>query len=539
MKTKEQFMIEALTNKLNYLSDRYYKDHVSEVSDQEFDSLMAELKEREEKNPEFILPNSPTKRVGNDQTKGFKKVAHSYPMLSLQDIYTAEELEKFINGTGDDEFSVECKLDGLSLSLIYENGKLVRAVTRGDGSQGDDVTAQAMCMPSIPQELFLDGYCGMMSCEIRGEVVMPFAAFEKYNSECVNEKDKFANPRNAASGTLKSYDPNKCRERGLEFIAYYLFHEAFGGYQNYRRGESGFLCLLGLYGFKTPADYNAAITVKKTEDIVNAVNEIRNQEYPFPIDGVVIKCNSQKKWEELGYTDKFYKWGVAFKFKQESLKSKLVSVDWQVAASGKVTPVANYEPLQMFGTTCRRATLNNWNWMQENGLGGLRIGDYLLLTKGGEIIPKVTGYEPASNNADPSRMVLPPSVCPVCGGPITEKGAHLWCMNPECGAKKDAKPATKVPKPVVAKPTSDKLKGKTFLVSGNFGTPQIRKEIEKAIVENGGKLANGVTLSVDYYVLPDDLEEWKRKAGSKWVKIQSYMHQDRIINKNTFESMLK
>lgn len=536
MKTKEQFMIEALTNKLNYLSDRYYKDHVSEVSDQEFDSLMAELKEREEKNPEFILPNSPTKRVGNDQTKGFQKVKHNYPMLSLQDIYTGEELGRFVGSSRINEFSVECKLDGLSLSLIYEKGKLVRAATRGNGIEGDDVTRQAMEIASIPKQLWLGNGMFMDDIEVRGEVVMPFDAFNRWNKEHPDEK--FANPRNAASGTLKSYEAEKCRERGLFFVAYYLFYRKFNAVQNAGDGRAGSLGVLKDLGFHTPADWNAAI-VSTSSTLLDNIRKIKSQEYPFPIDGVVIKANSQLHWNRLGYTDKFYKWGVAFKFKQEALRSKLVSVDWQVAASGKVTPVANYEPLQMFGTTCRRATLNNWNWMQDNGLAGIRIGDYLLLTKGGEIIPKVTGYEPAPNNADPTRMVLPPSVCPVCGGPITEKGAHLWCMNPECGAKKDAKPTTKVPKPVVAIPTGTKLNGKTFLVSGNFGTPQIRKDIERMILENGGKLANGVTLSVDYYVLPDDLEEWKRKAGSKWVKIQSYMHQDRIINRVKFFELIK
>lgn len=539
---KDKLMILTLTKKLNYLNKKYYQEHVSEVSDAEYDKLMAQLKDLEAKHPEWVQPNTPTKKVGSDSVDGFKKVAHSYPMLSLQDIYTEEELTKFINSTGETEFSVECKLDGLSLSLIYENGQLVRAVTRGDGSQGDDVTAQAKCIETIPKTLKFKGKERKVNVEVRGEVVMPFDAFEKYNAACTNEKDKFANPRNAASGTLKSYDPHKCEERGLQFVAYYLDREGFIGVQNYGNGDSGIMSILDSWGFITPATYDGCDTVKSSGDMIAVINRIKSHQYPFPIDGVVVKCNERKSWERLGYTDKFYKWGIAFKFKQESLRSTLQSVDWQVAESGKVTPVANYTPIQMFGTTCRRATLNNWEWMQKN-LFGLCIGDTLLLTKGGEIIPKITGYEPSYISEDDisTMAVEPPTHCPVCGERLTKQGAHLFCLNEDCAAKHPDKPKAKAPvakaAPVAA--TSDKLKGKVFLVSGNFGTPERRKELERMIVENGGTLSKGVTLSVNYYLLPDDVEEWKHKAGSKWMKILNYMHQDRIINQYQFEQLIK
>lgn len=542
-KDVEKIKIFYLTKNLNHYSKEYYQNHNSLVSDSEFDEMMRELERLESLHPEWKLPDSPTSRVGSDSVKGFRKAAHAYPMLSLQDIYTPEELGKFVSSSRCKEFSVECKLDGLSLSLIYEKGKLVRAVTRGNGSEGDDVTRQALEIESIPKELWLGNGKFSADIEVRGEVVMPFAAFERWNSEHPDEK--FANPRNAASGTLKSYEAEKCRERGLFFVAYYLFYRKFNAVQNAANGEGGSLGTLSDIGFRTPADWKAAL-VSTPSCIMENIRKIKSLEFPFPIDGVVVKANSQFDWERLGYTDKFYKWGVAFKFKAADIKSRLKRIVWQLAPSGRVTPVAEYEPVEMFGTVCRRATLNNPDWMEKN-LKGISIGDYLLLTKGGEIIPKVTGYEvnPEKglhfthfvDDAVDTTVIYqvngPVMVPSVIGGRQTyREGAYLMAELKATDA------APKVAEKREVRVSSDALKGKTFLVSGNFGSPKARRDIEDAVKANGGKLAGGVTLSVDYYVLPDDLEEWKKKAASKWEKIQSYMHQDRVITKDEFYKML-
>lgn len=540
----------ANCRKYTEASNAYYIDSHPIMDDGDFDKLAIDIKAMLALHPELARFGNPTATVQSDHVDGFQKAQHSYPMLSLEDIYTEDELTKFVNSTGEKDFSVECKLDGLSLSLIYnEDGYLIRAVTRGNGTEGDDVTAQAKCIPTIPHKI---DWAPKETVEIRGEVVMPWTAFNAYNDACTNDKDKFANPRNAASGTLKSHDPNKCRERGLMFVAYYIMSDFFSN-----TSQDTILNALHEYmRFLTPRDFSGQIATTNVDMLMEYIQSIKSVNYPFPIDGVVIKCNNRSKWIDLGYTDRFYRWGIAFKFKQESLKSKLVSVDWQVAESGKVTPVANYEPIQMFGTTCRRATLNNWNWMQENGLAGLCIGDNLLLTKGGEIIPKITGYEPVSIARSAKHfggnMVTPPVCCPVCGAYLHEKGAHLFCMNPDCKAKHPDKPKTKKPEATAPTPPTPvtttsrpmgegrggALAGKTILVSGNFGTPQIRKDIERTVIEQGGTLAKGVSLSVDYYVLPDDLEEWKHKAGSKWVKIRLQNHQSRIITKDQFYSLI-
>lgn len=569
-----------LLHKFNDASHAYYVESKPIMTDAEFDDLVDRIKQMQQACPQLIAQyGNPFVAPQSDHVDGFTKVAHNYPMLSLQDIYTEEELQKFVKSTGENSiypngsanFSVECKLDGLSLSLIYEHGELIRAVTRGNGSEGDDVTAQAKCIPSVPQYLTCqNGDILEYDAEIRGEVVMPWAAFNAYNDACTNEKDKFANPRNAASGTLKSYDPNKCRERGLLFVAYYL---EWGDrtYAEQNGDGTGALKVLDDWGFYTPKDYNGAVTAGyDISDIMQAIHHVKAQDYPFPIDGVVVKCNHMGKWNDLGYTDKFYKWGIAFKYNQESLRSRLIQVNWQLAESGRVTPVAIYEPIEMFGTTCQRATLNNPDWIEKN-LPGIRIGDTLLLTKGGEIIPKVTGFVPHEltpqektrelvmprswkehidgygvNDStliiQTSGVVVPPDV--IGGRETYRQGAYLMARLNEDEQPKPKKPAC----PVAAKPAtvpdasasvSTKLQGKTILVSGNFGTPKIRKDIEAAVIANGGKLAKGVTLSVNYYVLPDNIEEWKHKAGGKWQKIQEFCHQNRIITKDEFYRLIE
>lgn len=560
-----------LLHKFNDASHAYYVDSKPIMTDAEFDALVDRIKQMQKACPQLITQyGNPFATPQSDHVDGFRKVAHSYPMLSLQDIYTEEELRKFMDNMNPSlepmEYCVECKLDGLSLSVIYEYGNLVRAVTRGNGTQGDDVTAQASRVAGVLS--YVPYFKEMPKVEVRGEVVMPWAAFHKYNDACTNEKDKFANPRNAASGTLKSYDPNKCYERGLEFVAYYI---DYCGNAQRNTFQYNRLAQLGSYGFNTPRQYKGArsIDTNSASELLAVVHELHSQAYPFPIDGIVIKEGYFDDWNDLGYTDKFYKWGIAFKFKQESLRSRLIQVNWQLAESGRVTPVAIYEPIVMFGTTCHRATLNNPDWIEKN-LPGIRIGDTLLLTKGGEIIPKVTGFVPheLTQQEKMKELVMPRSwhehidgngvndstlisqksgvvtTPDIIGGRETyRQGAYLMARlnaneqhKPKPACPVAAKPA---PVPCASPHGSTKLSGKTILVSGNFGTPKIRKDIEAAVIANGGKLAKGVTLSVNYYVLPDNIEEWKHKAGGKWQKIQGYCHQNRIITKDEFYRLIE
>lgn len=536
MKPTYNISIAMLRAYLTECSEAYYQEAVSIIDDAEYDRLNNVLRELEKANGADTPSMDQT--IITDHVDGFKKVRHATMMHSQRDIYTEEELNKWMDDVPNNYngYVVMKKLDGLSCSLIYEDGKLVRAATRGDGWEGDDVTAQVMNLPSVPK--VLKGKMKGKSIEVRGEIVMSYREFNRVNDELKAQgKEPLANPRNAASGALKSLDITVARDRGLQFIAWgVVLPEEF----NKRTFAENILLLNGDFEIvegEQIGSYGVSSAIKRVQE--------GRLHLDIPIDGAVVRLNNLSICKQLGMTGKYPKYSVAFKFPQDSKFSKLVSVDWQVAKSGKVTPVANYEPVQMNGTTCKRATMNSLKWLESN-LEGLHIGDSLELIKGGEIIPKILGYKAGEERGIEVRR---PHNCPVCGSRLIRKGAHLWCENDECPAKAAATvPVGNATTPVgnatgtVTAPTaSDNMKsilnGATVCVTGNFGTPEERKKIEAAISQNGGKVASSITLKTTMIVVPDDVEEWKRKVPGKWQKIQELAKQMLMVKHSDFWQM--
>lgn len=536
--------MEKLVEELNRYADSYYTDSISLVTDEEYDQKIRTLRQMEQESG-YILPDSPTQRIHSDHIDGWKKAQHRTPMLSLRDIYTREELEDWwrtLPDCPDDIYkvSVEPKYDGLSLSLVYSHGTLVRAVTRGEGGiAGDDVTVNAKMITSIPSTL-TEWWAQDEHFEVRGEVVMLWESFKSINHrrELANEMP-LANPRNAAAGLLRCYDPKRVEEGGLMFYAYYIEDDDDDTQLDH-------LTQLRTLGFSCPPD-DMAYSCDTPDEVLTAIDHIESirEELPYPIDGAVVKANDRTAHAAMGVAGKYPKWGVAYKYQSEKEWTTLRRVVWQVAKSGRVTPVAEFDTVQLHGTKVQRATMNNPQYIMEN-FPAIAIGDELLIGKGGEIIPKIMSWRHNESVCNLSALVLPPAVCPECGEPLERDGAYLYCRNSECKSR-DKKPSrrsaeSEAIKQSVAVP-SEKLKGKVlqgkkFLVSGNFGTPQARKDIERTVLEQGGVLAKGVTMDVNYYILPDNLEEWKHKAGSKWTKIQGYCHTDRIINAQQFYGMI-
>lgn len=433
---------------------KYYVLNQPEISDRDFDFLMRELQDLEERHPEMYDSNSPTQRVGNDHNQEFRQVAHRYPMLSLSNTYSGEEVADWYNsvskGLGGEDFEVCCeiKYDGLSISLVYEDGRLVRAVTRGDGVHGDDVTDNVKTIRSIPLVLFnsriKDGKMMMenggeaelfppspvsvssknnlASFEIRGEILMPWKVFEKLNAEReAAEEPLFANPRNAASGTLKSQKSELVASRKLDAYLYYMLGENLpcgGHYEN--------LAVARQWGFKVSEAMRKVSTLQEIYDFINYW-DIERKNLPVASDGIVLKVNSLRQQRALGYTAKSPRWAIAYKFKAERACTKLNSVSFQVGRTGAITPVANMEPVQLAGTTVRRATLNNEDFIRSLDL---HIGDYVYVEKGGEIIPKIVGVD-VSRRASAAVPVAFVSRCPECGAQLVRydgEAAH-YCPN--------------------------------------------------------------------------------------------------------------
>ena len=432
----ERLRIEQLRRELHEHNHRYYVLNQPTIGDQEFDFLMRELQDLEARHPELYDPNSPTQRVGSDLQEGFRQVTHQRPMLSLANTYSAEEVREWFDsvsrGLGGEPFEVCCemKYDGLSISLIYEGGRLVQAVTRGDGVHGDDVTANVRTIRSIPLVLTLNtieapaGAVGgaPSSFEIRGEILMPWASFERLNREReAKEEPLFANPRNAASGTLKSLDPKVVAQRGLDAYLYYLLGDelpAEGHYENLEAARQ--------WGFKISEGMRKVHSVDEILDFINYWDTERKN-LPVATDGIVLKVNSLRQQRSLGFTAKSPRWAIAYKFKAERQQTRLLEVTYQVGRTGAVTPVANMEPVQLAGTTVRRATLNNEDFIRSFDL---HIGDMVYVEKGGEIIPKIVGV-----NLD-ERPIIAQRVefikrCPECGSPLTRyEGEAAWyCPN--------------------------------------------------------------------------------------------------------------
>ena len=415
--------LRELLHKYNNL---YYVQNAPVISDIEFDQLMHELIDLEEKHPELYDPNSPTQRVGSDLSKGFEQAEHRYPMLSLDNTYNEQEVRDFfqrVSGLLNEPFEICCELkyDGLSISLIYEDGKLVQAVTRGDGVKGDIVTDNVRTIKSVP--LVLQKGDWPKNFEIRGEVLMPWTSFEKLNAERERQEEPlFANPRNAASGTLKLQNPQEVSRRQLDSYLYYLLGEQLpcdGHYENMMEAAK--------WGFKVSDHMKKCTTIDEVLDYINYWDTERKN-LPVATDGIVLKVNSLKQQRNLGFKAKSPRWAIAYKFQAERQLTRLNSVSYQVGRTGAVTPVANLDPVQLSGTIVKRATLHNADIIK--GLD-LHVGDMVYVEKGGEIIPKITAVDLDSRSllmGDPVKFA---DVCPECGTKLIryEGEAAYYCPN--------------------------------------------------------------------------------------------------------------
>lgn len=424
--TKEEARnrIAELSDTIEYHNRRYYILNQPSISDYEFDMLMEELISLEKLFPEYALPSSPTKRVGGDLTKEFPTVRHRYPMLSLSNSYNRGEIVDFIKRiekTIDEpvEFVCELKFDGVSISLTYEDGILTRGVTRGDGAQGDDVTTNVKTIRSIPLKLKGD-YPNFL--EMRGEIIMPHDSFRNTNRE--REElglPLFANPRNAAAGTIKLFDSREAANRRLDNYCYYMMSDNIPYETHY---ES--LMAAREWGFNISNHIALCKNIDEIEDFINYWDTERKN-LPFDIDGIVIKVNSFAQREILGLTAKSPRWAIAYKFKAEQVKTRLLSVDFQVGRHGTITPVANLQPVQLAGTTVKRATLNNADFIKQLDL---HYNDIVKVEKGGEIIPKIVGIDVESRNDEQSEVQFIER-CPECGAKLIQnEGEAAWyCPN--------------------------------------------------------------------------------------------------------------
>jgi DNA ligase (NAD+) len=418
--------IKTLRKELEQHNYMYYVLSAPTISDREFDRLLQELQELEDAHPEYYDSLSPTRRVGSDISKEFVQAEHAYPMLSLGNTYSEAEVREFYNRTMRQlnepfEIVAELKYDGASISLVYENGRLVRAITRGDGTRGDDVTANVKTIRSIPLNLIGDNYPATF--EIRGEILLPWAEFDRLNKEREEQEEPlFANPRNAASGTLKQQNPSIVASRKLDAYLYYLLGENLPADTHYEN-----LRIARTWGFKIPDVIRICHT---PDDVFNYLSywDTERKSLPVATDGVVLKVNSLLQQKNLGFTAKSPRWAIAYKFQAEKAVTRLNSVTFQVGRTGAVTPVANLEPVLLSGTTVKRASLHNADIIA--GLD-LHIGDQVFVEKGGEIIPKIVGVD-----ADARSMLTGDKVgfiasCPECGARLMrpEGEAAHYCPN--------------------------------------------------------------------------------------------------------------
>lgn len=443
-KAQANIRIKELRDILNDASRRYYVENMPTMSDYEFDMLLKELEALEAEYPEMVTPDSPTQKVGSDLAeakpskrkgteprKEFEQYPHRYPMLSLGNTYDISEVQAFADraakGIPAEEtekvpfsFSCELKFDGTAICLTYQKGKLTRALTRGDGTIGDDVTENVKHISNIPQTL--QGTDWPEEFEIRGEIYMPWAAFDRLNLE--REKDEeqpFANPRNAASGSLKLVDSSMVANRGLECTLYHMLGEDLP----YSTHDEA-LSKAAEWGLPVSDLRKVCKSIEEIEEFINLWDTERKT-LPFATDGIVIKVNQMQYQEELGYTAKFPRWAVAYKFKAEKALTRLNSIDYQVGRTGAVTPVANLEPVLLSGTIVKRASLHNADQME---ILDIHVGDYVYVEKGGEIIPKITGVELSQRPAD-AELPHFPTTCPDCGATLVrdEQEAKAFCPN--------------------------------------------------------------------------------------------------------------
>ena len=504
-KTQANIRINELRGIIHDANRKYYVENSPTLSDYEFDMLLKELEALEKEHPELITPDSPTQRVGSDlkasgtkEGKEFEQYPHKHPMLSLGNTYDITEVQAFADraekGIGNSfTFSCELKFDGTAICLTYRNGRLFRALTRGDGTVGDDVTRNVRHIANIPQELKAsDGTRPWPEeFEIRGEIYMPWAAFDRLNEE--REKDEeqpFANPRNAASGSLKLIDSSQVANRGLECTLYHMLGENLP-FQTHDQA----LQAAAQWGLPVSDKRKICRSIEEIEEFINHWDTERKN-LPFATDGIVIKVNELPYQEELGYTAKFPRWAVAYKFKAEQALTKLLSIDYQVGRTGAVTPVANLEPVQLSGTVVKRASLHNADQMQ---ILDIHIGDYVYVEKGGEIIPKITGVELSQRSEE---VTLPhfPEFCPDCGTRLVkdEKEAKSFCPN------RDGCPTQ-----IQAKLVHFLSRKAMNIIAGDATVEQL---YSKALVWN---IADFYELTQEHLLM---LDGWKERSAERFLK---------------------
>ena len=501
-KTEANIRITELRSLIEEASRRYYVDAAPTMSDYDFDMLMKELETLEAEHPEFRTEDSPTQRVGSDIRKEFQQHPHRYPMLSLGNTYDISEVQAFADRATKEignafTFSCELKFDGTAICLTYRNGKLLRALTRGDGTVGDDVTDNAKRISNIPLELKRPAGYTLAEApwpeefEIRGEVYMPWEAFDRLNLE--REKDEeqpFANPRNAASGSLKLIDSKMVANRGLECTLYHMLGDnlPFATHDQ---------ALSAAQSWGLPVSDKRTIG-RSTEEIDAFINywDTERKNLPFATDGIVIKVNELPYQTELGYTAKAPKWAVAYKFTAEQALTKLLSIDYQVGRTGAVTPVANLEPVQLSGTVVKRASLHNSEQMQ---MLDIHIGDYVYVEKGGEIIPKITGVELSQRTAE---VTLPhfPENCPDCGTTLVkdEAQAKSFCPN-----------QNGCPTQIQAKLVHFLSRKAMNVIAGDATVEQL---YNKALVWN---IADFYELTKEHLLT---LDNWKEKSAERFLR---------------------
>ena len=424
MEIKEK--IQSLREALEQHNYNYYVLSAPTISDRAFDEMMKELQQLEEKYPEYADPHSPTQRVGSDLSKEFEQVVHQYPMLSLGNTYSEGEVKDFYERIARDlnepfEIVAELKYDGTSISLVYEEGRLVRAVTRGDGTRGDDVTANVKTIRSIPLKLRGENY--PKTFEIRGEILLPWAEFDRLNKEREEQEEPlFANPRNAASGTLKQQNSAIVAARKLDAYLYYLLGEELPADTHYDN-----LDIARSWGFKIPNVIRKCHSLQDIYDYI-AYWDVERKNLPVATDGIVLKVNSLRQQKHLGFTSKSPRWAIAYKFQAERAVTRLNSVSFQVGRTGAITPVANLEPVLLAGTTVKRASLHNADIIE--GLD-LHLGDQVYVEKGGEIIPKIVGVDVEARSLLMGDKVRFIRTCPECGTSLVrpEGEAAHYCPN--------------------------------------------------------------------------------------------------------------
>jgi DNA ligase (NAD+) len=431
--------IESLRDQIRHNEYRYYVLDDPEISDAQFDHLMIQLKSLESTHPELVTPDSPTQRVGGKPRDGFVKAAHSSPMLSLDNTYNVEDLRNWerrvheLTGREEVEYVCELKLDGMSLALHYENGRLVRGITRGDGTIGEDVTLNVRTVRSIPLSIPRDKLkaAGIPAdFEVRGEMLMPIAAFKKMNQEREQKGlPVFANPRNATAGTVRQLEPSITAERRLDYFAYMLLKDGRTFFDRHWKT----LDALDTAGFKVNQSRKLADTFDQVWNFIER-EETKREKLPYEIDGIVIKVDSTALQNELGYTGKAPRWAIAYKYAARAGITKIEGIRVQVGRTGKLTPVAELAPVSIGGTTVRNATLHN---MDEIERLGVKIGDWVEVERGGDVIPKVTRVVEDKDHPRGHKLFEMPTKCPVCGTHVvrTEGEVDYFCVNANCPAK--------------------------------------------------------------------------------------------------------